>query len=282
MMQLQKLKMQPQKSEYSPASGWADKGDQTMTRFIATLLFVLGTAMPAFTAGIVSQDVVYELDGQAYQGYFVRNTGLGESQPAVMIIHDWDGLGNYEKQRAFMLAVEGYAAFAADLYGKGVRPATTKAKKARSGALYADRQEMRARLNGALETMRSMKGVDPDNIVVMGYCFGGSAVLEMARSGADLKGFVSFHGGLTTPEGQDYSKVNGPILILHGSHDAVAPMNDAADLAAALDRDGASFSMEIYGGARHAFTVWSGGRYSGQADLASWKALKEFLHQQLR
>ncbi len=144
------------------------------------------------------------------------------------------------------------------------------------------RKEMRARLFGALETLRSMEGIDPENIVVIGYCFGGSAVLEMARAGAELKGFVSFHGGLATPEGQDYKGVKGPVLILHGSSDDVAPMSDLADLAAALDRDKATFSMDIYGGARHAFTVWSGDRYSGQADLASWQTMKAFLDRQLR
>jgi len=253
-----------------------------MYRIVMMVFLGLGLSAPAFSAGIVSQDVVYELDDQSYQGYMVRNTGLGESQPAVLIVHDWDGLGNYEKQRAFMLAVQGYAAFAADLYGQGVRPTATEDKKARSGALYADRKEMRARLFGALKTLRSMEGIDADNIVVIGYCFGGSAVLEMARAGADLKGFVSFHGGLATPEDQDYKGVKGPILILHGSSDDVAPMSDVADLAAALDRDKATFSMDIYGGARHAFTVWSGDRYSGQADLASWQTMKKFLDRQLR
>jgi dienelactone hydrolase len=256
-----------------------------MKRLLITLfaLFcVAGTAVSGVSAGMVGQDVEYEVSGKTYQGYLVLNTGLGESQPVVMIIHDWDGLGDYEKQRADMLAGEGYAVFAADLYGQGVRPTTLEDKKARSGALYADRQEMRDRLLGGLEAMRSMEGIDPDRIVVMGYCFGGSATLELARAGSDLQGFVSFHGGLDTPEGQDYSQVRAPILILHGSRDEVASMSDAVDLAAALDREGVDFSMEIYGGARHAFTVWGGVRYSRQADLDSWAALKVFLDRQLR
>jgi len=256
-----------------------------MNRLLLTLLafwLVVGTAIPAVFAGMVGQDVQYEVSGKTYQGYMTRNTGLEQDQPAVMIIHDWDGLGDYEKQRADMLAGEGYAVFAADLYGQGVRPTTLEDKKARSGALYADRQEMRSRLFGGLRTLRSMEGIDTDRIVVMGYCFGGSATLELARAGADIQGFVSFHGGLDTPEGQDYSQVRSPILILHGSRDEVASMSDAVDLATALDREGVDFSMEIYGGARHAFTVWGGDRYSRQADLESWAALKVFLDRQLR
>ncbi len=255
-----------------------------MNRLLLTLFalfWIVGITVPGVSAEMVGQDVEYEVSGKTYQGYLVLNTGLGESQPVVMIIHDWDGLGEYEKQRADMLAGEGYAVFAADLYGQGVRPTTLEDKKARSGALYADRQEMRDRLLGGLEAMRSMEGIDPDRIVVMGYCFGGSATLELARAGSDLQGFVSFHGGLNTPEGQDYSQVRGPILILHGSRDEVASMSDAVDLAAALDREGLDFSMEIFGGARHAFTVWGGDRYSRQADLNSWAALKVFLDRQL-
>lgn len=256
-----------------------------MNRLLLTLFvlfWIVGIAVPGVSAEMVGQDVEYEVSGKTYQGYLALNTGLGESQPAVMIIHDWDGLGEYEKQRADMLAGEGYAVFAADLYGQGVRPTTLEDKKARSGVLYADRQEMRDRLLGGLEAMSSMEGIDPDRIVVMGYCFGGSATLELVRAGADLQGFVSFHGGLDTPEGQDYSQVRAPILILHGSRDEVASMSDAVDLAAALDREGVDFSMEIYGGARHAFTVWGGDRYSRQADLDSWAALKVFLDRQLR
>jgi dienelactone hydrolase len=256
-----------------------------MKKLLVMLLMAVsagGTAVPGFTAGIVDQEVEYEFEGQTYQGHLVRNTSLEESQPGVMIVHDWDGLGEYEKKRAMMLAGEGYAVFAVDLYGQGIRPSALEEKKARSGALYADRKEMRSRLFAGLEAMRSQEGIDPDRLVAMGYCFGGSAVLELARAGADLQGFVSFHGGLTTPDGQDYSKVGGPILISHGSKDRVAPTSDVADLAAALDKAEADFSMEIYGGARHAFTVWSSDRYSEKADLASWSALKAFLDRHLR
>jgi dienelactone hydrolase len=262
-----------------------DKGGLIMNRVLITsilLLWSVGSGVPVYATGMVSQDVEYEVAGKMYQGYMVCNTALGKDQPAVMIIHDWDGLGEYEKKRALMLAGEGYAVFAADLYGQGIRPAALEDKKARSGALYSDRDEMQARILGGLETMRSMEWVDPKNIVVMGYCFGGSATLELARAGADVRGFVSVHGGLDTPKGQDYSRVQAPILILHGSRDDVAPMNDVGKLAAAMDHDNVDFRMDIVGGARHAFSVWSGDRYSAQADLASWSALKAFLSQHLR
>jgi dienelactone hydrolase len=119
---------------------------------------------------------------------------------------------------ANMLADMGYAVFAADLFGAGVRPTEVKDKRQHTGELYKDRAKMRALLQGALKTAGS-KGANVHNAVAMGYCFGGAPVLEFARSGADLKGFVTFHGGLKTPAGQDYSKTKGKLLILHGTAD---------------------------------------------------------------
>lgn len=257
-------------------------GFRTLLGGLAALALLAAVPAPGADGAIVGEAVVYEVGGAAYDGYYVRNSALGDDQPVVMIVHDWDGLGDYEKRRARMLAEQGYAAFAVDLYGRGIRPRTTEEKRVRSGALYKDRAEMRARLAGALAQVSRLDGADPERVVAIGYCFGGSAVLELARAGRDLDGFVSFHGGLSTPSGQDYRNVRGPLLILHGSQDSVAPMAEVARLAGELDRDGAAYTFEIYGGARHAFTEWDGDRYQARADLASWDALMDFLETTLR
>ncbi len=250
-----------------------------LTSALAALLMIAGPAR----ADIVGESVTYEVNGETYEGYYARNTALGENQPTVMIIHDWDGLGDYERRRAQMLAEQGYAAFAADLYGEGVRPDTLEGKKRESGALYQDRAAMRARMQGALDQLGELDGASADSVVAIGYCFGGSAVLELARSGADLDGFVPFHGGLGTPQGQDYADVQGPLLILHGTQDSVSGLDDVADLTQRLDEAGADYRVELYGGARHAFTVWtSSERYHPQADLRSWAALQEFLTRRLK
>ena len=239
-------------------------------------------AAPA-QADIVGEPVTYQIGGQTYEGYYARNTALGADQPTVLMIHDWDGLGDYERRRAQMLAEQGYAVFAADLYGQGVRPDTLEGKKRESGALYQDRAAMRARMQGALDQIAELDGASADQVVAIGYCFGGSAVLELARSGAELDGFVPFHGGLGTPEGQDYSDVQGPLLILHGTQDSVSGLDDVADLTDRLDAAGADYRVELYGGARHAFTVWtSEERYHPQADLRSWAALGDFLTRELK
>ncbi len=211
----------------------------------------------------------------------------GDSQPVVMLVHDWDGIDSYEKRRVEMLAQQGYAAFAVDMYGQGVRPTTREESQAQSGMLYSDRAAMRARLFAGLSQAQSMPGIDAERAVAIGYCFGGAAVLELARAGADVDGFVTFHGGLETPEGQDYSEAAGPpILVLHGSADSVAPMAQVAALADELNAADVQYNMEIYGGAPHAFTVWTGdpenSRYDAKADTQSWNALMSFLENTLR
>nr|WP_278003383.1 dienelactone hydrolase family protein [Nodosilinea sp. TSF1-S3] len=237
---------------------------------------------PSAQANVVAEPVVYEIDGQPFEGYFAFNQNFGETQPLVLLVHDWDGLDDYEQRRAQMLAEQGYAAFAVDLYGQGVRPSSPDESRAQSGALRSDRATLRTRLMAGLAQAQAQTGVDGSRVVAIGYCFGGAAVLEMARAGMDLDGFVSFHGSFETPAGQNYSQTQGRILVLHGSDDPAAPMADVAQLAAELDEANVSFAMEIYGGVDHAFTVWSdAARYDGMADRRSWRALMTFLGETL-
>jgi len=247
-----------------------------MNRFISlccTLLLL--TVSAAVAAG---KAVDYQVDGAAYQGYYVAPVA---GAPLVLLIHDWDGLDDYEVKRAEMLAALGYAVFAADLFGKGVRPAAIDERRKLTGALYADRPRLRALLQGAL-TAAKEQGGRVDHAVAIGYCFGGAAVLELARSGADLKGFVSFHGGMDLPKGQDYSKVKGSVLILHGTADASVSMDDFAALAVALETAGIPHEMITYSGAPHAFTVFGGDRYREDADRKSWQRFTGYLDATLR
>ena len=221
--------------------------------------------------------VSYQVNGQAYEGYYISST---KGAPFVLLIHDWDGLTEYEIKRAHMLSDLGYTVFALDLFGAGVRPTEVKDKRQHTGELYKDRAKMRALIKGALDTAKS-KGANVDNAVAFGYCFGGAAVLELARSGADLKGFATFHGGLKTPQGQDYHKAQGNILIMHGTADKAITMDQFADLAKELEAAGVDHEMISYGGARHAFTVFGGSRYQEAADKKSWKRFTEFLEDTL-
>jgi len=248
-----------------------------MKRLLTLMSLLCGILGPA-AAAAAGALVDYKVGEAAFEGYYVAPA---PAAPLVLLIHDWDGLTGYEVTRAGMLADLGYAVFAADLFGKGVRPATLEEKKALTGALYADRAKMRALLNGALAAAKA-QGANVDNAVAMGYCFGGAAVLELARSGAPLKGFVAFHGGLATPAGQDYSAVKGSVLILHGSADASVSMDEFADLAVALETAGIPHEMTTYGGAPHAFTVFGSDRYRKDADEKSWRRFVEYLDATLR
>lgn len=242
-----------------------------------TLTAVSLLAAQAARADVIARPLVYEIEDQSFEGYLARNEGFGDEQPIVLLIHDWDGLDRYEKMRANMLSTQGYTVLAIDLYGQDLRPSNPEESRAASGKLYDDRNLMRQRLFAGLEAAKKLEGVDPEKVAVMGYCFGGAAVLEFARAGADLDGFVSFHGGLALPEGQDYSNVQGPLLVLHGSEDPVSSMADVAALATDLNEAGVDYDMEIYGGGLHSFTKWSSDDYDPDADLKSWSELLEFL-----
>jgi dienelactone hydrolase len=239
--------------------------------------FVL-VLMISSMAAAAGKSIVYEVNGASYEGYY---TGASENAPLILLVHDWNGLTDYEVKRADMLAEMGYTVFATDLFGAGVRPTKVEDKRQHTGELYKDREKMRALLTGALKTAQS-HGANTGNAVAMGYCFGGAAVLEFARSGADMKGFVAFHAGLKTPEGQDYSKAKGKFLILHGTADTAVSMQDFATLANELEANGVSHEMITYGGAPHAFTVFGEDRYRADADKKSWKRFTEFLDETLK
>jgi dienelactone hydrolase len=239
----------------------------------------LALVLVAVSCAIGDQKTVtYLVDGREFEGYY---TSLSPEAPLVLLVHDWDGLTEYEMKRADMLADLGYAVFAADLFGAGMRPETVEERQQLTGQLYQDREKMRSLLVGALNAAED-QGADTSLAVAMGYCFGGTAVLELARSGADLKGFVTFHGGLATPEGQDYSQAKGEFLILHGTADQSVSMDDFARLAVELEEAGVRHEMITYGGAPHAFTVFGSDRYREDADRKSWERFVSFLAEVLK
>jgi dienelactone hydrolase len=246
-----------------------------MRYFICVFLLL---SISTGASGGTGASVTYAVNGQLYEGYYISPS---DRAPFVLLIHDWDGLTDYEIKRADMLADLGYAVFALDLFGAGVRPTEVNDKRQHTGELYKNREKMRVLIKGALETAKS-KGADIENAVAMGYCFGGAAVLELARSGADMKGFATFHGGLKTPQGQNYSKTRGQILVMHGSADTAITMDQFAGLAKELEAAGVAHEMITYGGARHAFTVFGASRYQETADKKSWKRFTEFLAETLK
>ena len=238
-----------------------------------TLSFALAIAIFPFAAQ-AGEALTYVVDGETFEGY--RSAAKSDSKGLVLIIHDWDGLTEYEMKRADMLAEMGYDAFAVDLFGKGNRPTDTNAKKKETGKLYQDRARMRSLILGGLQEARE---ASDEKAVVMGYCFGGAATLELARSGKaeGIAGYASFHGGLATPEGQAYPSDTPPILIAHGGADTSVTMDDVAALAGELESAGVNYEIQVYSGAPHGFTEFSSDRYQKRADEQSWKAFSDFL-----
>ncbi|PSW06960.1 dienelactone hydrolase [Photobacterium lipolyticum] len=241
-----------------------------MKMMLATLLFTTGSAL-----ALQGESVRYQVNGQNYEGYYISPA---KDAPLILMVHDWDGLTDYEVKRAEMLVEEGYAVFAVDLFGAGIRPTKVEDRRQHTGELYKDRQKMRDLLNGGLKAAEA-KGAKTEDVVAMGYCFGGAAVLELARSGADIKGFVTFHGGLKTPPDQDYAKTKGSVLIMHGAADQAISMEDFAALSKALEASQVSHEMIVYSGAPHAFTVFDSPNYRQEADRKSWHRFLTYLNE---
>ncbi len=235
----------------------------------------LAAILIAISGHTLAGDVVtYQANNHDYQGYWSK---VSDDAPLVLLVHDWDGLTEYEEQRAEMLNKMGYNVFAVDLFGKGVRPTKLEDKRQHTGELYKNRDKLRTLMEAGVQQAQILGG-NTDNMVVMGYCFGGAATLESARAGMPAKGFVTFHGGLKTPEGQSYANTKAPILVLHGTADKAIPMSQFAQLAVELEANQVHHEMVTYSGAPHAFTVFGSKNYRQDADEKSWQAFDEFLN----
>lgn len=247
--------------------------------FIAIYTLLIATAV---NAEVVSQNVEYKHEDTVLEGYLAYDDTAKGKRPGVLVVHEWWGLNDYVRMRVDKLAKLGYVAFALDMYGKGIW--TDQASKAQelSGHLRG-KPIMRQRARAGLEILRKNERVDPTKIAAIGYCFGGTTVLELAYSGADIAGVVSFHGGLTTPKVEDMSRIKAKILVLHGANDAFIPAEKIAAFQEGVGKAGADWQMIYYGGAVHSFTNpaadkknINGLAYSPSADERSWKHMQLF------
>ena len=176
------------------------------------------------------------------------------SGPAVLIVHQWKGLTDYEKKRAEMLAKLGYNAFALDIYGKGIRPKSSQEAGAQAGKYKNDRALLRARAQAGLAVLQKQELTDPKRVAAIGYCFGGTTVIELARSGADIAGVVSFHGGLDSPHPEDGRNIKCKVLALQGADDPFVPAKDLAAFEDEMRQAKVDWELVKYGGAVHSFT----------------------------
>jgi dienelactone hydrolase len=196
-----------------------------LTKFFPALAIMV--AMSA-RSEIVFKPVEYKQADAVLEGLSVYDDALQGKRPAVLVVHQWKGLGDYEKKRAEMLARLGYNVFAVDIYGKGVRPQTPQEAGAEAGKYKNDRALLRARVRAGLDVLMHHELTDPKRVAAIGYCFGGTTVLELARGGAEITGVVSFHGGLSTPNPNDAKNIKAKVLALHGADDPNVPPKEVA------------------------------------------------------
>ncbi|HWQ80993.1 MAG TPA: dienelactone hydrolase family protein [Ignavibacteria bacterium] len=249
---------------------------------IIVLLFVMITAVAA-RAQIVTENVTYDDGGVLLLGYIAYDESIQNKKPAVIIVHDWMGIGEFAKEKAEAIAKLGYVGFAVDIYGIDSRPKNTQEAGKLAGTYKNDRNLMRKRINIAFDEIKKKNYVNPDRIAVMGYCFGGTVALELARSGADVKGTVSFHGGLDTPYPKDAKNIKGKVLVLHGGDDPFVPREQVSAFEKEMNDAGVDYQLFIYSGAVHSFTNPAAGNdnskgaaYNEKADKRSWEAMKTF------
>ena len=245
-------------------------------------LFLALAATVSVHAKIMTQTIEYKQGDATLEGYLAYDDAVTGARPGVLVVHQWLGLTDYEKHRAEQLAALGYLAFCADIYGQGIRPKDTSEAGAQAGKYKADRALLRARVNAGLAVLKKNELVDPKRVAAIGYCFGGTTVLELARSGADVVGVVSFHGGLDSPTPADGKNIKCKVLVLAGADDPFQKPNDLTAFESEMRDNKVDWQIVFYGGAVHAFTqpnpgfVNAGAKYNEKADKRSWQAMKDF------
>ncbi len=237
-------------------------------------------------AQVVLETVEYKHGEASLEGFLAYDDAVETKRPGILVVHEWKGVGDYAKRRATMLAEQGYVAMAVDMYGKGIRPQTHEEAAKQAGIYKDDRALMRERIGSAMDVLKKHPLVEASKLAAIGYCFGGTTVLELARSGADVKGVASFHGALATPDLQDAKNIKSKVLVCHGAADTFVPGDEVAAFKKEMADAGVDLRFESFEGAVHSFTVKEAGddpskgmAYSADADAKSWSILTEFLKQ---
>jgi dienelactone hydrolase len=233
------------------------------------------------SAKVVTQTVDYKDGKTTLEGYLAYDDSVQGKRPGILVVHEWNGLGHYVQGRCEQLAQLGYVVFAPDIYGKGVRPDTSEACKAESSKFYADRKLLRKRVNLGLKQLEKAEMVDKSKVAAIGYCFGGATVLELGRSGADIAGIVTFHGGLDNPTPADAKNIKAKVLVCQGGADKFT-LPAVPGFKKEMDDAKVDYQFVTYDGAVHGFTnpdnkgTVPGLKYNAKADKASWIEMKKF------
>jgi dienelactone hydrolase len=253
-----------------------------MQRFAIIMLLSISTSMAP--AAIQHKVVEYKEGETVCEGYLAWDDSTKVKRPGVVVVHDYKGLSDYARLRVDQLAQLGYLAFAVDIYGKGVRPATAEEARTVSDKYKKDRQLLRARAQAGFDFLRHQQLVDGDRIAAIGYCFGGTTALEMARAGMDLKGVASFHGDLGTPHPEDAKNIKCKVPVMHGADDPLVPDSTVKAFEDEISKAKVDWQLIVYGNTVHSFTNPSANQpgvaaYNPDSDRRSWQAMQDFFNE---
>jgi dienelactone hydrolase len=257
---------------------------------IVVMIIMLGTFSHGrslgMTPAVKEVNVSYTAGGVTSKGFIAYDDNIKGKRPAVLVVHEWWGMNDYAKMRARKLAELGYIAMAVDLFGNGKIAVNPTEAQEFTAPFYKDPKLVKINLDAALEKLKEFPQTDPENISAIGYCFGGFAVLNYAKLGADLKGVVSFHGGMGGVP-VDKKLLKAKVLLCHGANDKFVPVKDVENFKHKLDSIGVDNSLKIYPDATHAFSnpasTEAGKKfnlplaYNAEADRNSWNEMKIFL-----
>jgi dienelactone hydrolase len=250
---------------------------------------ILATALAFGTvahAAIKTETVTYKDGKTELKGYLAYDDAAQGKRAGVLVVPEWTGLNDYAKKRAEQLAGLGYVAFAIDMYGKGQVAKDSEEASKLAGTYKADRPLMRTRAMAGLNTLLKNEKVDPARVAAIGYCFGGTVTLELARAGAPLKGVVCFHGGLDTPKPEETKSIGPKVLVMQGADDPYAKFSDMGAFKDEMTKAGADYQIVVFSGAVHGFTNPANGNdnskgmaYNGAADRRSWNIMRIFFNE---
>ncbi len=230
--------------------------------------------------------VEYKDGDKTFEGVVATDSAQKGKKPGVIVFHNWMGVTAETESKITELAKLGYVAMAADIYGKGVHPKDAKEAGELAAMYKNDRKLLRQRANLALATLEKNPKVDTTKLLATGYCFGGTTALELGRSGANLLGIVSFHGGLSNPTPADAKNFKGQVAVFHGALDPYVPAEEVAAFKKEMDEAKVAYQYTAYSGAVHSFTevgagndITKGAAYNATADKRSWEGMKSFFQE---
>jgi dienelactone hydrolase len=252
--------------------------------FIFLFIFLAGAlSAPPVPAELQTRTLTYQQGGVTLSGYLAYDDAVTGRRPGILLVHEWWGLNDYVRSRAEQLAGMGYVAFAVDMYGQGKQTRHPQQAGEWSKAIMQNQDLWRERASAGLAVLTQQPQTDPDRTAAIGYCFGGATVQQLAYSGADLKGVVSFHGSLQQPPAEAAGQTAPKILILHGAEDDFVQPEQLQSYLTGMARSGLDFQMIIYSRAKHGFTNPNAGaygipalEYSPEADRRSWDHMRLF------